>query len=132
MCTGKASGSRVQQRTERYVAMPLWLGCLLSLMLGPLAWAQGPSLSRVRYRCEAVYLPARMTWLRSVEIAYDSQQLRAVWIDGAPAHRFSVSGTEIRTSLDNERIRFDTASLGWQSDLRGLAQAQGRCVRSES
>ncbi len=112
--------------------MSRWLAFLLGLglVLGPVAVAQGQGESRVRYRCEAVYLPARTTWVRSVEIAYDRQQLRSVSIDGAPAHRYAVHGPVILTSLDNERIRFDTASLSWQSDLRGLAQAQGRCERS--
>ncbi len=82
-----------------------------------------------RYRCEAVYLPARSTWVRSVEIDHDERRIRALRIDGVAVHSYAVYGTVIRTALDNERIVLDTASLSWQSDFRGLAQGQGRCER---
>lgn len=118
MSTGRAS-AWARPRAER-------LGLVAGLLL---AWAVSAAGASARYRCEAVYLPARTSWVRSVEIVYDGRQLRAVWIDGAPAHRFAVSGTVIHTALDNERITFDTANLSWQSDLRGLVHAQGRCER---
>ncbi len=103
----------------------------IALLLAGLPWtlAQAAGELRVRYRCEAVYLPARSTWVRQVDLLHDGQALRAVWIDGAPVHRFAVNGTTLRTALDNERIVFDTARLAWQSDLRGVASAQGRCER---
>jgi hypothetical protein len=83
----------------------------------------------VRYRCEAVYLPARSTWVRSVEIEHDARRIRALRVDGVPVYSFAVDGTTIRTALDNERIVLDTARGQWQSDFRNLAQAQGRCER---
>ncbi|MCZ8252805.1 MAG: hypothetical protein O9318_10075 [Hylemonella sp.] len=98
-------------------------------MLALLLTAAPALAATARYRCEAVYMPARSTWVRSVEIAHDLRRVQAVRIDGVPVHSFAVDGTVIRTALDNERIAFDTAALGWQSDFRGLAQAQGRCER---
>ncbi len=118
MSTGRASGSRTRPRIERLVL----LACLL-LGAGPL-----PAAS-VQYRCEAVYLPARSTWVRSVEIEHDARRVLALRVDGVPVYSYAVDGTTIRTALDNERITFDTASGQWQSDFRGLAQAQGRCER---
>lgn len=115
MCTGRASAcSRVE-----------CLGLVLGLLL-----AAAPVLAATaRYRCEAVYMPARSTWVRSVEIEHDARRVLALRVDGVPVYSFAVAGTEIRTALDNERITFDTATLGWQSDFRGLAQGQGRCER---
>ncbi len=118
MSTGRASGSRTRPRTERLV---LLAGLLLGA--GPL-----PAAS-VQYRCEAVYLPARSTWMRSVEIEHDDRRVRGLRIDGVAVYSFAVDGTLIRTALDNERILLDTASGQWQSDLRGLAQGRGRCER---
>jgi hypothetical protein len=86
--------------------------------------------SRVALVCEAVYAPARETWVRKVEIAYDDRRVSAVGIDGVPVHSFAVEGTLILTALDNERIQIDVAQLSWQSDFRGLARAQGRCERA--
>jgi hypothetical protein len=83
----------------------------------------------VQYRCEAVYLPARSTWVRSVEIEHDDRRVRGLRIDGVAVYSFAVDGTVIRTALDNERIVLDTTSLDWQSDFRGQAQGQGRCER---
>lgn len=115
MCTGRASAC---SRAER-------LGLLLGLLL------TAPSLlaATARYRCEAVYLPARSTWVRNVEIEHDARRVVALRIDGVPVHSFAVDGTVLRTALDNERILLDTASGRWQSDFRVLAQAQGRCDR---
>jgi hypothetical protein len=77
--------------------------------------------------CEAVYLPARSTWTRTVRIEHDQRRVRSVHIDGVPVYTFAVRQTVILTALDNERIQIDTASQTWTSDFRGLATAQGRC-----
>ena len=115
MSTGRASAC---SRAE-------YLGLVLGLLL-----AAPPVLAATaRYRCEAVYLPARSTWVRSVEIGHDEHRGLALRIDDVPVHSFAVDGTVLRTALDNERITFDTASGQWQSDFRGLAQGQGRCER---
>lgn len=78
--------------------------------------------------CEAVYLPARSTWTRTVRIEHDQRRVRSVHIDGVPVYTFAVHQTVILTALDNERIQIDTASQTWTSDFRGLATAQGRCA----
>jgi hypothetical protein len=101
----------------------------LGLALGLLLAGVPVQAATVRYRCEAVYLPARSTWVRAVEIEHDERRVRALRIDGVTVYSFAVEGTVIHTALDNERIAFDTASGQWQSDFRGLAQAQGRCER---
>ncbi|MDE2616317.1 MAG: hypothetical protein KGL73_04745 [Burkholderiales bacterium] len=107
-----------RDRAERLV-----LALSLLLVAVP-AWA-----ATVRYRCEAVYMPARSTWVRSVEIDHDERRVRALRIDGVPVHSFAIEGAVIRTALDNERIVLDTASGQWQGDFRGLAQGRGRCER---
>lgn len=115
MCTGRASAC---SRAER-----------LGLVLGLLLTAPPVLAATARYRCEAVYMPARSSWVRSVEIDHDARRVLALRIDGVPVHSFAVEGTVIRTALDNERIAFNTANGQWQSDFRGLAQAQGACER---
>jgi len=115
MSTGRASAC---SRAER-------LGLAACLLLG-----SAPALAAsARYRCEVFYLPARSTWVRSVEIEHDDRRVRALHIDGVAVYGFAVDGAVIRTALDNERIALDTESLSWQSDFRGLARAQGRCER---
>ncbi|MCA3239373.1 MAG: hypothetical protein ACK5RC_02055 [Curvibacter sp.] len=115
MSTGRASASSEAER----------LGLALALLLAAM-----PALAdTARYRCEAVYLPARSTWVRSVEIDHDERRIRTLRIDGVSVYSFAINGTGIRTALDNERIVFDSASAQWQSDFRGLAQGQGRCTR---
>ncbi len=79
--------------------------------------------------CEAVYLPARTTWTRTVGIAYDKKRVRSVHIDGVPVYTFAIQETVILTAVDNERIQIDTAAQTWSSDFRGQATAQGRCER---
>lgn len=79
--------------------------------------------------CEAVYLPARTTWTRTVRIGYDRKRVRSVHIDGVPVYTFTVRETVILTAVDNERIQIDTAAQTWNSDFRGQATAQGRCER---
>lgn len=117
MSTGRANACRAS-RTERLILA----ACLLLAAVPALA-------ATARYRCEAVYLPARSTWVRHVEIDHDERRVRALRIDGVAVYSFAVEGTMIRTALDNERIVLDTASGQWQSDFRNRAQAQGRCVR---
>lgn len=80
--------------------------------------------------CEAVYMPARTTWTRTVSIGYDKKVVRSVQIDGVPVYAFAIQETVILTSIDNERIQIDTAAQTWSSDFRGLATAMGRCERS--
>ncbi|WP_374409660.1 hypothetical protein [Hydrogenophaga sp.] len=105
----------------------------LAVVGAPGAWARSPAkaaaTSEVVLHCEAVYLPARQTWVREVRIAFDRHRVTAVEIDGQRVFSFSVDGTLLFTALDNERIRIDTAAQHWQSDFRGQAQSQGRCER---
>ena len=89
----------------------------------------GAAEQRVTLVCEAVYLPARSSWTRTVEIGHDQQRVRSVQIDGVAVHTFTIVGTLILTSQDNERIRIDTAAQTWSSDFRGLATGEGRCAR---
>ena len=100
------------------------------LAAGASAGAATPDKPQVGLVCEAVYLPARSTWVRRVEIGYDEQRVSAVRIDGVPVYGFSVEGTVILTALDNERIQIDVAAQAWQSDFRGQASSQGRCERA--
>ena len=86
--------------------------------------------SEVTLVCEAVYLPARTTWTRTVSIGYDKKRVRSVQIDGVPVYTFAIQETVILTAVDNERIQIDTAAQTWSSDFRGQATAQGRCERS--
>ena len=95
-----------------------------------LASAAQAAPQTVTLHCDAVYQPARTTWLRTVAIDMDARRIRAVRIDGVPVYTFAINGTWILTALDNERIQIDTAAQQWQSDFRGLAQSQGRCERA--
>ncbi len=79
--------------------------------------------------CEAVYLPARSSWVRSVRVHHDERRVRRVEVDGLPVYAFNVQGTTILTALDNERIQIDLTRQTWTSDFRGQATAQGRCER---
>lgn len=110
------------------------LACLGALPVGAAEPAkQGQSAVQaagtVTLVCEAVYLPSRATWARTVTVAYDQRRVREVTIDGQVAHSFAVQDTLILTALDNERIQVDVAAQRWSSDFRGLATAQGRCER---
>lgn len=109
------------------------LAALLMGLAGPglvAPAAAQPALETTTLVCEAVYLPARTPWTRTVAIGYDRQRVRSVQIDGVPVYAFNIRETVILTSLDNERIQIDTASRTWDSDFRGLATAQGRCERA--
>jgi hypothetical protein len=89
-----------------------------------------PATGTVTLVCEAVYMPARATWARTVTVGYDQRRIREVAIDGQTVYNFVIQATVILTALDNERIQIDVASQTWSSDFRGLAMAQGRCERS--
>jgi hypothetical protein len=84
----------------------------------------------VNYRCEAVYLPARGVWVRSVALVHDDQKITDVRIDDVPVYSFNVHGVRVLTALDNERIVFDAEQLSWHSDWRGVMQANGRCEQT--
>ena len=106
---------------------------LIALALVLPALAQGAAdtgaVEMTTLVCEAVYLPARTTWTRRVEIGHDRQRVRSVVIDGVSVYTFAIRQTAILTSVDNERIQIDTAAQTWTSDFRGVASAQGRCLR---
>ncbi|WP_374409998.1 hypothetical protein [Hydrogenophaga sp.] len=111
-----------------------WLACALAawpLAVQAVLAAQGTSraLSQVDLVCDAIYLPARSSWTRSVRVHYDDRRVRRVEVDGLPVYAFNVQGTTILTALDNERIQIDLAQQTWTSDFRGQASAQGRCER---
>ncbi len=88
------------------------------------------ALRQVQLVCDAVYMPARTSWNRVVDIGYDDKRVRSVSIDGVPVYTFAIAQTVIMTALDNERIQIDTASQTWTSDFRGQATGQGRCERA--
>ena len=101
----------------------------LGLAVCGAAVAAPPKPAHVDLLCDAVYLPARSSWARTVRITFDDQRVQSVAIDGLPVYSFNVQGTTVLTALDNERIQIDTAALTWSSDFRGQATAQGRCER---
>lgn len=106
----------------------LLVGCAPLVGAQPAPASKAPTLTSTTLVCEAVYLPARTTWTRTVVIGYDDQRVRSVQIDGVPVYTFAVHQTVILTALDNERIQIDTASQTWTSDFRGQATGQGRCL----
>ncbi|MBX3608933.1 MAG: hypothetical protein KF871_03480 [Hydrogenophaga sp.] len=93
------------------------------------AKADDAAPQQVTLVCDAVYLPARTNWAREVRFVLDDTRIRRLEIDGVPVYTFAVFETVILTSLDNERIQLDTASLTWRSDFRGQATSQGHCER---
>jgi hypothetical protein len=110
------------------------LACLGALPVGaaePAKRGQSavPAAGTVTLVCDAVYMPTRATWARTVTVAYDQRRVREVAIDGQVVYSFAVQDTLILTALDNERIQVDVAAQRWSSDFRGLATAQGRCER---
>ncbi len=99
----------------------------------PLAWAVPPKATtpkRTLLRCELVYMPARSTWVREVELVGKGGRLSEVRIDGQSVYTFAVRDTTVLTSQDNERIQIDFGALTWRSDFRGLTSGQGRCETS--
>ena len=83
----------------------------------------------VRWTCNAFYLPARSIWQRTVDVEFAAGGVRAVRIDGVAVYAFAIQGTTLLTSIDAERIQFDTAAETWASDLLGIVSSQGRCER---
>ncbi len=102
---------------------------LLLALATAAAMADTPAPAQVVLACEAVYLPARSTWVREVRFTLDERRIRGVQIDGVPVYTFAVHETVLLTALDNERIQLDTATLTWRSDFRGQATSEGRCER---
>ena len=81
-------------------------------------------------RCAVAYLPARSTWVREVQIEWDTRQVQALRIDGLAPYSFALLPEGVSTAIDNERIEIDLRTLTWRSDFRGQASGQGRCERS--
>ncbi len=102
---------------------------LAALLAAATARAEPPPGEQVVLSCEAIYLPARSTWVREVRFTLDERRIRGVAIDGVPVYSFSVFETVLLTALDNERIQLDTATLTWRSDFRGQASSEGRCTK---
>ena len=105
---------------------------MISVCAAAFQWPLAPSAAQsltvqTVMLCEAVYMPAQTVWPRTVAIEYDQRRIKAVKIDGVKVYTFNVRDTWILTSMDNERIQINTATLAWTSDFRGLATAQGRC-----
>ena len=91
------------------------------------AATDAPKRDSTLLRCEPVYMPARSVWVREVELVVENGHLKQVLIDGQVVYSFSVQGSTVFTSLDNERIQIDFAQRSWRSDFRGLANGVGRC-----
>ncbi|OAD41363.1 hypothetical protein LPB72_13135 [Hydrogenophaga crassostreae] len=109
---------------------------VLALTGASLAWGGTAAVAQEKeqvtvLRCEPVYLPARETWAREVELVGREGRLSQVRIDGQAVYTFSVHDTTVLTSQDNERIQIDFAARTWRSDFRGLASGQGRCELAE-
>ena len=108
----------------------------MALASASLAWGQAALAVKEKeqvtvLRCEPVYLPARETWAREVELVGREGQLREVRIDGQAVYTFSVRDTTVLTPQDNERIQIDFGARTWRSDFRGLASGEGRCELAE-
>ena len=97
---------------------------LLALACGGQVQAAPQSLTLT---CAVAYMPARSTWVREVQLAWEGDTLSVVRIDGLTPHSFSVDADSIATAIDNERIQIDLRRAQWTSDFRGLASGQGRC-----
>lgn len=102
-------------------------GALVTVLSAGAAQATGATPDRTVLRCEAVYMPARSTWVREVELVGKAGILAEVRIDGQAVYTFSLRDTTVLTSQDNERIQIDFGERTWRSDFRGLSSAQGRC-----
>jgi len=79
------------------------------------------------FSCAVAYMPARATWVRTVRLRYDTARLTEVLIDGQAPYTYSVIGTRVISSMDNERIVLDVATGQWTSDFRDKASGNGRC-----
>ena len=93
----------------------------------PQATPAAASTSVMSWTCNAFYLPARSIWRRTIDLEYDAQDVRSVKIDGLAVYTFSVTGTQILTAVDGERIQFDAETRTWRSDLRGIVSSEGLC-----
>lgn len=119
-------------RATLVLAAGLMLGTGWSAAQTPPQKAGEPATTEREFTlvCEAVYLPARSTWRRTVQLGFDPQgPLRRLSIDGVAVYSFALAGDSILTAVDNERIEIDTATRTWRSDFRGLSTSQGRCER---
>lgn len=105
----------------------LWAAAPLAGAATPSAPAVRAEATVTRLRCEPVYMPARHTWVREVELVGRGGRLSEVRIDGQAVYTFAVSDSVVMTSQDNERIQIDIAQRTWRSDFRGLATGEGRC-----
>jgi len=81
----------------------------------------------LRLACAVAYMPARSTWVRTLALTLQDQQIQSLTIDGVQPHAFALNGALLITAIDNERIQIDVAQGQWQSDFRGHAWGQGRC-----
>ena len=99
------------------------------LMVLPLALASTLQAApqTLNLTCAVAYMPARSTWVRTVQLVWDGNTLGSVRIDGLTPHSFSVDADRVATAIDNERIQVDLRQMQWTSDFRGLASGQGRC-----
>jgi hypothetical protein len=98
--------------------------CIVALGI---LWLSQATAKTLTLSCAVAYMPQRQTWVRDVQIDWDSHVLRSVRIDGLSPHSFSVHSQRLSTAMDNERIQIDLAQAKWISDFRGLASGQGRC-----
>jgi len=92
-----------------------------------LASSAAASAETLRLECAVVYMPARSTWVRTLALTLQDQQVQSLTIDGVVPHAFARNGALLITAIDNERIQIDVAQRQWQSDYRGHASGQGRC-----
>lgn len=97
------------------------------LAFSALACSVAVSAETLRLECAVAYMPARSTWVRTLELTLQNQQVQALTIDGVQPHAFALNGARLVTAIDNERIEIDVAQRQWQSDFRGHASGQGRC-----
>lgn len=112
-----------------FLITALWLALAAPVAAQPAkATAQPPPAGQtLTLSCAVVYMPARSTWVREVQIDWDRQKLRALRIDGLVPYGFSLTREGVSTAIDNERIQIDLKQAQWASDYRGLATGQGRC-----
>ncbi len=98
-------------------------------LIAPMALASSAAASAEiwRLQCAVAYLPARSTWVRTLELTRQAQQVQSLKIDGVVPYAFVMDGARLITAIDNERIQIDLAHQLWQSDYRGHASGQGRC-----
>jgi hypothetical protein len=71
---------------------------------------------------------------RSAELQYEKRKLTVVKIDEQPVYRFSVNGTTVSTSMDNERIQIEFLpnKITWRSNFRDINFGSGICIKAKS